>query len=166
MRRCSRRSPRALPGRRATCGGAPPRRPRNSRYRNYPHWTRKVGDAGLYRARRAAVKACRAVCRAPTFCTAVFCISVHLYICTSVHLYICICVQLYSVQARMSTFIVPSSVCVSLSHPLPVLLPRYAHGSTGPPGGGGDYGGGVHGVGTHRGGRGTEEDGRVLGVHA
>ena len=94
-------------------------------------------------------------------CILYICTSVHLYICTSVHLYMC---TLF--EARMSTFIVPSSVCVSLSHPLPVLLPRYAHGSTGPPGGGGDYGGGVHGVGTHRGGRGTEEDGRVLGVHA
>ena len=164
MRRCSRRSPRALPGRRATCGGAPPRRPRNSRYRNYPHWTRKVGDAGLYRARRAAVKACRG--RVQGSYILYSCI---LYICTSVHLYICTSVYVYSCtlfEARMSTCIVPSSVCVSLSHPLPVLLPRYAHGSTGPPGGGGDYGGGVHGVGTHRGGRGTEEDGRVLGVHA
>ena len=111
MRRCSRRSPRALPGRRATCGGAPPRRPRNSRYRNYPHWTRKVGDAGLYIEQgEQLLKRVGAVCRAPTFCTAVFCISVHLYICTSVYVYSC---TLF--EARMSTCIVPSSVCVSLS---------------------------------------------------
>jgi hypothetical protein len=62
----------------------------------------------------------------------------------------------------MSTFIVPCIVC--LSHPLSLSLPRYAHGSTDPHGSGGDYGGGVHG--THRGCRGTEEDGRFLGVHA
>ena len=113
MRRCSRRSPRALPGRRATCGGAPPRRPRNSRYRNYPHWTRKVGDAGLYIEQGEQLLKRVGPCAGLLHSVQLY--SVYLYICTSVHLYICICVQLYSVQARMSTFIVPSSVCVSLS---------------------------------------------------